>query len=409
MANIKWKYAFSFLVSMFTLINYAQATLPYEQVSLKGSGWNPYVKMRLEELIREQAQQNKVAVFDFDNTILCQDIGEATFAQMVKDKVLTQATVPQHLHYDFTVGDKSIKFQESANLLSYYESLLRISDHQASDGSRDFITFDWLVQIMAGLSPNQVIEGSRKAYDNGSSVGRRANPLLISDIEVTADTKAVARPHFQPEMVELIALLLNNGFDVWVVSASNVWTVRYMVLKELNQKLAECGAKKLITGDHVLGVSVLLKGKDGCFYKDPNLARENTAYANLDPDELAKYELTDKTLSPITGYMGKVANIMQWIGEQPYLVAGDSANDLPMLNYGENKLWIAQLEKTSNQKRVVEQIMLSKTPEKWLLQPAVSNKAVGFVPSLDVLHFDSKEDYATVAAGVEALLPFLRE
>ncbi len=48
-----------------------------QTVSLKGN-WNPEVKARLEKLIAANANQGKICVFDFDNTTLCRDIGEAT-------------------------------------------------------------------------------------------------------------------------------------------------------------------------------------------------------------------------------------------------------------------------------------------------------------------------------------------
>ena len=45
-------------------------------------------------------------------------------------------------------------------------------------------------------------------------------------------------------MVELIAELINNKYNIWILSASNVWSVRYLVLKVLNEKLAQRGIKE---------------------------------------------------------------------------------------------------------------------------------------------------------------------
>ena len=43
------------------------------------------VKEKLKTIIAKGSGKGYTAVFDFDNTILCRDIGEATFAVMINE------------------------------------------------------------------------------------------------------------------------------------------------------------------------------------------------------------------------------------------------------------------------------------------------------------------------------------
>ena len=82
-------------------------------------------------------------------------------------------------------------------------------------------------------------------------------------------------------MVDLLAELVRQEFDVWVVSASNVWSVRWMVLHGLNPLLRERKAARGIQADHVIGISTLLADDRDRWYKDSVQVRENPDYASL--------------------------------------------------------------------------------------------------------------------------------
>ena len=51
---------------------------------LEPRGWNPATRQRLETLIRVGAGRRLPVTFDFDNTLVCGDIGEATLALLVR-------------------------------------------------------------------------------------------------------------------------------------------------------------------------------------------------------------------------------------------------------------------------------------------------------------------------------------
>ncbi|MHC4504381.1 MAG: HAD family hydrolase, partial [Planctomycetota bacterium] len=265
----------------------------------------------------------------------------------------------------------------AADLIPYYEAFVSATDHQPGNTDPGFSSFAWLVQVMSGLTPADIVRSSEKAYARG--IGKAdSSDRGLGETRVNG----YRRPFFQPEMVDLVGALLRNGYDVYVVSASNVWTVRWMVTKQLNALMrAEDAETPLVPADHVIGVSVLLRDtRTGRLYKDQLLVKENKAYADLEAGELANYKLTTRIAPPLSGYFGKVANIMKHVSlERPFLIAGDSPNDHPMLAWAENRLWMARLEKRAYQEKTAA-LMGTSLPGRWFVQPVLYKASPGFVP-----------------------------
>jgi hypothetical protein len=55
---------------------------------LQSPGWNAETRRALERLIDCGAGRHLPVVFDFDNTIICGDIGEATLAVLAREGLL---------------------------------------------------------------------------------------------------------------------------------------------------------------------------------------------------------------------------------------------------------------------------------------------------------------------------------
>ena len=340
--------------------------------------WRPEVKSRLESLIAENAFQNKKVIFDFDNTTINRDIGEATFATMVMEGRLAADSISRDITPAFNLKGRNVSLDTTTDLTNFYEDFLSVTRHQKGETTPYANGYAWVVQIMAGMTPAEILPFSEKAFANNIAF-KDSYSTTLSETRING----YRQPFFYPEMVDLYGTLLTNGYDVYVCSASNIWTVRWMVLENLNRMLAAKFGKEIrIAPDHVIGVNVLLKDKrDGKLYKDPLLVRENEKYANLDREELAHYELTSQIVYPITGYFGKVANIIKYVTkERPFLIGGDSPNDHPMLDRAENRLWITRLEKMGYQEKTVAQVHDS-LPGNWLIQPVLYKKAPGFVSS----------------------------
>lgn len=333
---------FFLFVSILSCSNFSHTDKQY----LSAGNWNHQTREKLLEIINYGKDQNLPVVFDFDNTIICRDIGEATL------EVLTQT----ELHSSF-------------DIIKHYENLLDATKHQKLDSSPYANAYAWAVQVMQGLSPLKVIQATEQAYNNESA--------LKDHLDLKSDTKVkhFRRPYFYPEMIDLIGAFIENKYDVYIVSASNIWSVRWMASK-LNQKLKKSGFQGAIDLKNVIGVSTLLKDEKNILFKDMPLATDNLKYKNLNEDQLKKYTLTDQINYPLTGYYGKVANILKWIGKRPYFIAGDSPNDYPMLKFSKYKLWIARLEKLDYQKKTIQII---KNDKSWMIQPTLYKKSSGFV------------------------------
>ena len=360
-----------------------------EEIKLADNNWHPETKRLLERLLNANARQSQKVIFDFDNTVVSRDIGDATFACLVKNQQLDKVKI-RAISPSFTLpgSGQEISLDNSADLTCYYEKFLLATTHHAGDDSSFFNGYLWITQAMAGLTPCDVIQATRQGYLANSASNDRANGKN-TEIEVTADGTRYLAPFFQPEMVDLIGQLLLAGYDVYFVSASNVWTVRYMITVELNGLLrkqfgAPCPA---IKPEKVIGVSTLLKDRrTGRLCKDPLLVRETSdqakAYAALQTEELKNYELTNQPVYPVPVYEGKTANLLKYVVsswlDRPFLVAGDSAGDFSMLEFAQHRLWLARLEKSDYQEKVTA-LITSKQLANWFVQPVLCKKAAGFI------------------------------
>jgi hypothetical protein len=154
-----------------------------------------------------------------------------------------------------------------------------------------------------------------------------------------------------------------------------------MVVYGLNPLLRQHGLKSGLAPDHVVGISTLLTDGKGYLYKDRVLAQENPRYAGLDEKLLGKFRLTSRLHFPVPTYSGKIACIFDALGRSPYLTAGDSPGDLPMMAFSQHRLWISRLEKPDYQQAACAQ--MESIGGSWLAQPTLTKRSPGFVRSLD--------------------------
>jgi hypothetical protein len=354
---------------------------------LAGPGWNDKTRKALEGLISRGTGQQLPVVLDFDNTIVCGDIGEATLAVLARRGTLTPANVPLELCPPFRVpGRKWVRMPACADVTQYYDALLAPTAHLERDSTPLANGYAWAVEVMAGLRPLDIVEATRAAYEwpTGARADSapdlaRTQPPKPAVIEVTPGKTGYMAPVFYAEMVELIAELALRQFEIWIVSASNVWSVRWMVLKALNPLLCERGLKRGLRSDHVIGISCLLQDSRGGLYKDSLLVRENEGYAALDEKVLARFHLTSRLQFPLPTYSGKIACISDALGRNPFLGVGDSPGDHPMLLASENRLWIARRGKPGYL-RATRELMRKTGSAGWMFQAVGTAQAPGFVP-----------------------------
>lgn len=341
-------------------------------MALSARGWNSRVRAGLEGLIAEGSGKQLPAVFDFDNTIICGDIGEAALAMLASDGSIQKDKIPESLAPSFTSSEgKRIALAECRDMTEYYEELLSATRHQHNDFAPLASGYVWAVEVMCSLSPREVVQATSKVY-------AQSEPFVLKTIEATPGGNSYPVPFFYSEMVELIAELIKNRFEVWIVSASNVWSVRWMVLYALNPALMALGCGEGILPERVIGVSTLVADTEGKLYKDPLLVRTEGQYARMEDGYLSQLRLTGRINYPAPTYSGKVAAILDLIGRKPAFAAGDSPGDLPMLAWSHHRLWISRLDKPAY-RREMEQCAARGEGGMWLVQPVSGKDAAGFV------------------------------
>lgn len=349
----------------------ARAIRSAGQVRLTAPGWTPEVRVWLEALIQRGAGRGLPVAFDFDNTLVCGDIGEATLALLVKQHRLHPETVAALTPSFRTATGRRIVASRLPDLTAYYEALLAGSGHGDADPNPLTSGYTWAAEVMAGLSPARIVQAT-------AAVAALARPGESRRLEVTPGETAYPLPWFYPEMVELVAALLKRRFEVWIVSASNVWSVRWMVLEELNPRLRRLGCPRGVAADHVIGVAPLLRDRPGRVLKDRVLVRTDAAYARLESRTLAGLRLTRRLDLPVPVYAGKVACLWDALGGRPCLAAGDSPGDLPMLAFAENRLWLARLEKPDSSAAMLA-CRQEQGADGWAIQPVLTRNAPGFL------------------------------
>ena len=298
--------------------------------------WDPVVREGLEALIHREAGRGRVVVMDFDNTIFRGDIGEELLQLAAEKGIVT------------------------GQVLEEYERKLSQTAHHEGDPAPYADGYAWAVESLAGLTPVEVVR--------------------LTD-EAAGRVEARRRDIFFPEVVSLIAALQKTGFSLRIVSASSVWSVRRMVSSRLNPLLEERFGCKPLEPEQVRGIEVYLRRKtDGAVYTESQAMEHEPGYAPEASRVRDGFELTDRIVHPLPAYAGKIAVIIQSVGyERPVLIVGDSPNDIPMLGYAENRLWLARLEKPKYFAPYTA-AFAEMPPETRMIQPVSEESDEGLVP-----------------------------
>ncbi len=335
-------------------------------------GWNTNTRKALEFLIRAGSGQRLPVVFDFDNTLVCGDIGEAVLAVLARSEVLTPRQIAPQLCPPLNIpGRGRLAIESCRDVLEYYEAFLAPTTHGRRDPTPLGNGYVWATEVLQHLKVAEVANATEEAYE-------ASEPGHVRLITVTPGQTSYPAPFFYPEMVELVGTLLQRQFEVWIVSASNVWSVRWMVLHGLNPALRQQGFRGRLRPDHVVGISTLLSDRAGRLYKDAVLVREESRYAAMAADRIRELRVTGHLQFPIPVYSGKVGCIFDAVGRAPFLCVGDSPADHPMLAFSENRLWMARLEKPESQK-ATQALMKRTRPGTWLVQAVRTRENPGFI------------------------------
>lgn len=268
-------------------------------------GFSDEVRARLQEAVSAPRSGRAVAVFDYDNTCILGDIGEL-FAQWLVDELLYRTdlevfweqidprdgrdharALARELHA-LSVDDPArddLYAEYRAEMAAIYPRLM------GREGKK--VAYAWAVLLHVGLTEQQMFDYSAAcvAHEWSRSLGR----------EVLRTTRGESI-EFEVGMRRFAAIrrlhqwLRDNGFEVWIVSATNWWTV-------------STAARLMYGHDPAFAVGNRVEVRDGV--------------------------LTEDFVAPALFRDGKVEVIKREIGVRPQLVFGDSETDLSMMEWAE--------------------------------------------------------------------------
>ncbi|MFN4151556.1 MAG: hypothetical protein ACK4IX_11480, partial [Candidatus Sericytochromatia bacterium] len=193
------------------------------QAELIKGNWNKSSHTKLNNLIKDNAFKKKKVIFDFDNTTVSRDIGEATFAYLIKNNIVKKDEKLRVISPSFMLGNEEVSIDSVTDLTDYYEKIVNSTDHK-DDQAPYIFSYGWIVQAMQGMTVDQVVNATKSAYNNNSAINDRKNNIE-SKIEVTKDKTSYRVPFFHDETVDLIGNLILNDYDIYFVSGSNIWTI----------------------------------------------------------------------------------------------------------------------------------------------------------------------------------------
>ena len=227
---------------------------------------------------------DRIATFDMDGTILCER------APVYMDWCLTMYRVLDDPTFNATEEERAVMQEIREHTYTYGETYTPESG----------LTKDDIVSTaFAGMTPAEF-----RSYVRD----------FAAKVDVVGFEGMTYGESFYRPMLEVIAFLKANDFDVWMVSACEREVVRAVV------------EQYDIPFDHVIATDVPYvaagKGDEDADEYNMSLGEEIVLGAPLDSVECGK--------------SGKPAAIIREIGRQPVLTFGNSSGDFSMLNFAQS-------------------------------------------------------------------------
>ena len=251
---------------------------------------------------RDEAGRPPLAAFDFDNTCVAGDIGEAvhyrlseTMSYALDDERFWQLIAPEDGREPLrALWDRELGLLAPEARVLHPGAVAWSSDLIATYARRyrrlgAAEAYHWAARLHVGLCPMWLREFSVDTF-----ALERARPLGTED-RATLGSDRVTLPRgirVRPAMVALARAMQDAGWEVWVISATNQWTI-------------EAVAPLLgFAPERVVG----------------NRCRVDQA------------RITDEREGPITWRQGKVDAIALHTGRPPVAAFGDTWTDVEMLH-----------------------------------------------------------------------------
>ncbi len=313
--------------------------------------WPAPVKEQLDKVIEKNANQGNFAVFDMDNTSYRYDLEESLLAYMEMKGALSREKLPQELRLIPFKDTKDFK----EGLVSYYYRLCE---------TEDLICYPWVAQVFAGFTLKEL-----KGHVDGLMEYKK--PLKAKYYSGdTVKEASINPPKPFTGMQELYAKLMENGINVYVMTAASEELVR-MVASD-----PKYGYN--VKPENVIGVTMLLKDPASGALTTSRLQIEKGQY---DQKKNLDMLLTTYLMNPMTWYEGKMGTILGYIDQwkKPIIVGGDTpiSDGYMLLNgvdveKGGARVWINR--KDSAMKKMEGMWTKAAARQKELGQPVTADK-----------------------------------
>jgi len=307
-----------------------------------GSRWTDAARERLRALLdraRARAVDSDaapVAVFDFDNTCIRHDIGEAFHRYLATEggyalhgpfqsqlhpldgRARIEALVARVRNHPDSHSTPRLRRRLRAEIIAAYDR------HMEREGKGP--TYQWQVQLLAGLEESRVDALARACIEQTLDEPIGCEQLVLRD-RVLCLARGV-EPY--PEMDALFRALEAAGVEIWICSASSHWIV------------APFAERFGVPADRVLAARV-----------------------DVDDDGI----LTGRSLAPHAYGEGKVALIEAATGRRPILAVGDSLTDLEMLRHSTDEVLVIDRDARKSARGGSTLVDIARR-EGWIVQPA---------------------------------------
>ena len=307
--------------------------------------WPAPAREQLDAIIAANANSGAYAVFDMDNTSYRYDLEESLLPYLEMKGVLTRDTMDPTLKI---IPFKDVDgHQESLN--SYYYRLCEIDDK---------VCYPWVAQIFSGFSLNEL-----KGYVDELMAYDKTIPATYYGENDVVETVEINPPRFFTGMTELYNKLMENGIEVYVVSAAHEELVRMVA--------ADPKYGYNVPPENVIGVTTLLEDPaTGTF----TTARKLVAEGTYDWPATMDYVMRPYLWTPGTWMEGKQAAILAYIDQwrPAALIAGDTPiSDGYMLLHGVDtekggRVWVDRRERYRTQ-----------IEEEWIAGSAAKQRELG--------------------------------
>jgi len=273
--------------------------LPHAQLHrLAASGWTPDQASTLERALAVAARERPSAplCLDFDNTCIDGDVGESLHIALCEARAYAlegpfwdqidprdgrDALLELYMRSRERPDDRTLARLLSNELIAVFLRRLRRVGVERC--------YAWAATLHAGMRPSEVAHAALEMFER-----ERLRPRAI-EVRHAADGLQLRLNRGITPRAELIALFeaaRGAGLPAWVVTATNIWAARAVA-------------------PQVLGIDPRYVIGNACVVRDDVITKEREG--------------------PTTYGQGKLDAIAAYAGEVPAIAAGDSWNDVPML------------------------------------------------------------------------------